>query len=281
MIEGVEAEMPVGPERPRMGGRRLVEQVRYYLPTIVVLVAVLVAWELFVRISGIQTFFLPSPTLIVTRFFEVFSEVREASLYTLLREAVPGFVLGCAVGIIIAFATSRWTTAREVLLPFAIAANSIPIVAFAPIMNNWFGLLNPFSKVAIVAIIVFFPMMINTTRGLVEVDAGALELMRSYAASDFEIMWKLRVPNALPYMFNAFKVGSALSMIGAIVGEFFGGPYNSLGQYITQKASLFDFPETWAAIIIGSLLGIAFYLVIVLIERLAMPWHVSLRAAGE
>lgn len=280
VVEGLEAEMPLGPERTSLGGRRFGDQLRYYLPTIVVFVAVIAFWEVFVRVSGIQTFFLPAPSVIVTRFFQVFNEVWSASLYT-LSEAVGGFVVGCALGVIVAFVTARWTIAREVLLPFSIAANSIPIVAFAPIMNNWFGLLNPTSKMAIVAIIVFFPMMINTTRGLVEVDAGALELMRSYAASDFEILRRLRLPNALPYMFNAFKVGAALSMIGAIVGEFFGGPFNSLGQYITQKASLFDFPETWAAIIIGSLLGIAFYLVIVAIERIVMPWHVSVRGAGE
>lgn len=261
----------------RSVGRRILAQLNYYLPTIVVLVAVLVAWEFFVRISQIQVFFLPSPLVIVSRFFEVFSEIWGASIFTLI-EAVGGFVVGCSLGLIVAFATSRWTTAREVLLPFSIAANSIPIVAFAPILNNWFGLLNKSSKMAIVAVITFFPMMINTTRGLVEVDSSALELMRSYAASEFEILRKLRTPNALPYIFNALKVASVLSLIGAIVGEFFGGPFNSLGQYITQKASLFDFPETWAAIIVGSLLGIGFYLVIVLIERLVMPWHVSVRS---
>ena len=269
-------DMIVEPERQTLSGSRLVEQVRYYGPTIIVLLAALAVWEFGVRLLQIPVFFLPRPTLIITVFFQVFSDIWVASLYT-LSEAVGGFVLGCGLGIIVAFSTSRWLAAREVLLPLSIAANSIPIIAFAPIMNNWFGILNPTSKMAIVTIKVFFPMMINTTRGLVDVDPNALELMRSYAASEFDILWRLRTPNALPYMFNAFKIAATLSMIGAIVGEFFGGPYSSLGQYITQKAALFDFPETWAAIIVASLLGIAFYLVIVALERLAMPWHVSVR----
>ncbi len=193
------------------------------------------------------------------------------------KEAIGGLAIGATGGILMAFVTSRWTTTREALLPFAIAANSMPIIAFAPIMNNWFGIDNPFSKMAIVAIMVFFPMMINTVRGLTSVDARSLELMRSYAASPREILFKLRVPNALPYIFNGFKVAAALSMIGAIVGEYFGGPRIALGVFITQEAALFRFASAWAAIIIACLLGIALYLLILLAERLAMPWHVSFR----
>lgn len=194
-----------------------------------------------------------------------------------LKEALGGFAIGCSLGILVALATARWTTTREAIMPFAIAVNSMPIIAFAPIMNNWFGIDNPFSKMAVVAIMTFFPMMINTVRGLTLVDARSLELMRSYAASEFEILRKLRVPNALPYVFNGFKVAAALSMIGAIVGEYFGGPRIALGVFITQEAALFRFSSAWAAIIIACLMGIALYLVIVIVERLAMPWHVSFR----
>ena len=162
-------------------------------------------------------------------------------------------------------------------MPFAIAANSTPIIAFAPIMNNWFGLDNPFSKMAIVAIMIFFPMMINTVRGLTSVDPRSLELMRSYAASEFEILFKLRIPNCLPYLFNGFKIAAALSMIGAVVGEYFGGPRIALGVFITQEAALFRFSSAWAAIIVACILGIALYLIILVAERLAMPWHVSFR----
>lgn len=202
--------------------------------------------------------------------------ILQAAFFT-LREALGGFALGCSLGILMALATARWTVTREAFMPFAIAANSTPIIAFAPIMNNWFGLDNPFSKMAIVAIMIFFPMMINTVRGLVSVDARSLELMRSYAASDFEILFKLRIPNSLPYLFNGFKIAAALSMIGAVVGEYFGGPRIALGVFITQEAALFRFSSAWAAIIVACILGIALYMVILAAERLAMPWHVSFR----
>lgn len=202
--------------------------------------------------------------------------ILQASWFT-LKEALGGFALGSLAGILMALATARWTTTREALLPFAIAANSMPIIAFAPIMNNWFGLDNPFSKMAIVAIMIFFPMMINTVRGLTSVEARSLELMRSYAASEFEILFKLRLPNALPYIFSGFKVAASLSMIGAIVGEYFGGPRIALGVFITQEAALFRFSSAWSAIIIACMMGIALYLIILLAERLAMPWHVSFR----
>jgi NitT/TauT family transport system permease protein len=200
----------------------------------------------------------------------------QAGLFT-LREALGGFVIGSTAGILVALATARWTTTREALLPFAIAANSMPIIAFAPIMNNWFGIDNPFSKMAIVAIMIFFPMMINTVRGLTLVDPRSLELMRSYAAGDLEIMLKLRIPNSLPYLFNGFKVAAALSMIGAVVAEYFGGPRIALGVFITQEAALFRFSSAWAAIIIACIMGIALYVIILAVERLVMPWHVSFR----
>ncbi len=200
-----------------------------------------------------------------------------ASWFT-LKEALGGMAMGTVAGIAVALATTRWAASREALLPFAIAANSMPIIAFAPIMNNWFGIDNPFSKMAIVTIMIFFPIMINTVRGLTSVDNRSLELMRSYAASDSEILMKLRIPNALPSLFSGLKVAGALAMIGAIVGEYFGGPRIALGVFITQEAALFRFATAWAAILIACLLGIAIYLVILLAERLALPWHQTFRA---
>lgn len=165
-------------------------------------------------------------------------------------------------------------------MPFAIAANSVPIIAFAPIMNNWFGLTNPASKMAIVAIMVFFPTMINTVRGLTMVEARQLELMQSYAARPTKILWALRIPNALPYIFSAFRVASALSVIGAVVAEFFGGPRATLGVFITQEAAGFDFARAWTGIIMASIIGISFYMLVLVLERWLMPWHVSFRKKG-
>lgn len=255
---------------------RIGERLRYYLPTVVVLVSVILLWEILVRALNIQQFLLPKPTSIAEAFVKQFPQLLSFGLFT-LREALVGFAIGCSLGIIVALVTARWTQANQALLPFAIAANSIPIIAFAPITNTWFGLTNPLSKMVIVAVIVFFPVMINTLRGLTLVNPQSLELMRSYGAGAWDIFRALRVPNALPFLFSALKVASVLSMIGAVVGEYFGGPRAALGVFIMQEAALFRFTNAWAAIIIACIFGISFYLVILLAERLVMPWHVSVR----
>ena len=269
-------------------GAQLSRRLVYYLPTLAVAVAVILIWESIVVIFNIQQFLLPKPSAIFAEFMvqvELWLAPEESSLLfdasgATLWEAFGGFIIGCGSGILVALITSRWTIVSEATMPFAIAANSVPIIAFAPIMNNWFGLTNPASKMAIVAIIVFFPTMINTVRGLTLVDVSQLELMRAYAAKPSHIMFKLRIPNALPYIFSALRVASALSLIGAVVAEFFGGPRATLGVYITQEASAFDFAKAWTAIVTASLIGISFYLVILLLERRLMPWHVSFRDAG-
>ncbi len=189
-----------------------------------------------------------------------------------------GCVIGTVAGVTVALLTARFVTARELVLPFAIGASAVPIIAFAPLMNNWFGVLNPLSKMMIVAVLVFFPVVVNVTRGLTQVEPAALELMRSYAASDTSILRLVRVPNALPYFFTALKVGTTLSLIGAIVGEYFGGSNDVLGRVIVQSASALRFDVTWAAIVIGATTGIVLYLVIVAIERVVIPWHASVRS---
>jgi NitT/TauT family transport system permease protein len=265
--------------------RRTGQSLSFYLPTILIAVAVLVIWELAVRLFNIREFILPRPTDILAEFLnelQIFvTPGRQSILFEAARatlwSAFGGFVIGCGAGILVALATARWTIISEATMPFAIAANSVPIIAFAPIMNNWFGITNPASKMAIVAIIVFFPTMINTVRGLTLVDARQLELMQSYAASQFKVLRALRIPNALPFIFSALRVASSLSVIGAVVSEFFGGPRATLGVYITQEASGFNFTRAWSAILVASLIGIGFYNVILLLERWIMPWHAALR----
>lgn len=267
---------------------RLTEGLRYYLPTILIAISVLVVWELLVRLLNIQQFLLPRPSAILEEFFKevrLFTSPGEGSILfqaagATLYSAVGGFALGCGAGIFVALGTARWTIISQALMPFAIAANSVPIIAFAPIMNNWFGLTNPASKMAIVAIIVFFPTMINTVRGLTMVEPRQLELMHSYAASPWKILRALRIPNALPYMLSAMRVASALSVIGAVVAEFFGGPRATIGVFITQEAAGFNFARAWTGIIMASIIGISFYVLVIVAERWLMPWHSSLRRKG-
>lgn len=281
MAKATEKSYPTRRASPQADQRvPFILRVRYYLPTIIIFFAVLITWELAVRLLGVKQFILPAPSAILNAFLNGISQMVGLGIYT-GTEALGGFLLGCGLGIAVSLATARWTAARETLLPLAIAANSVPIIAFAPIMNNWFGITNQFSKMAIVAVITFFPMMINMTRGLTLVEPAALELMRSYAVSEWTVLKEVRIPNSLPYMFNAFKICSTLALIGAVVGEFFGGTRESLGVYITQEAALFRFENSWAAIVIACLLGIGFYLLIVAIERLVIPWHASVRKLEE
>lgn len=264
---------------------RMLRFFQKYAPSITLAVGVLAVWELVVTVFAIQQFLLPKPSAILTEYLNelrLFLNPEGASLLfeasgATLREAIGGFVIGCGSGIGIALLTARWTAVNQALMPFAIAANSVPIIAFAPIMNNWFGITNPFSKMAIVSIIVFFPTMINTVRGLTLIDLNQLELMHSYAASPMRIMRDLRIPNALPFVFSALRVASSLCVVGAIVGEFFGGPRATLGVFITQEASSFNFPRAWSAIIMASLIGLSMYFVVLALERWLMPWHVSIR----
>jgi NitT/TauT family transport system permease protein len=152
-------------------------------------------------------------------------------------------------------------------MPYAIAASAVPIIAFAPITNAWFGVLNPHSKWAIAGVLCFFPVLVNTLRGLRSVRPEAIELMRSYAAGDVDIFRRVRIPAALPFIFAGLKVATVLAMIGAIVGDYFGGAINALGVQIENSISLFDFALGWAAIVVASAFGIAFYAAVSVAER--------------
>jgi len=257
-----------------------VTRLRRYLPAGIAFVAILALWEGLVRVFDVQSFVLARPSEIMASFVETSEVIWSAGLNTLI-EAVGGLVIGVVLGVAVALAATRWVGVRTGLLPIATAASAMPIVAVAPIMNQWFTITSPLSKMMVVSVIVFFPVMINTVRGLTEVDPSQIELMESLAAEPRQILTGVRIPAAMPYFFSALKVASALALIGAIVAEYFGGPQDVLGQYIINRANLFQFPDAWAAILVASIIGIAFYLLVSLIERLVMPWHVSMRAGAE
>lgn len=256
--------------RSRMSGPAF-ERIRRYLPPAIVFVLGLVAWQIFYTSEG---FFrpIPTPTEIAGATVREWDALASAALATIV-EALGGLAIGTTAGLSVGFLTARWAVARDILLPLAIGASTIPIIAVAPILNNWFGVLNPMSKMMMAALLVFFPVVISVTRGLVEVKPGHVELMRSYAADDGLILRKVRVPNMLPFFFTALKVGTTLAFIGAIVGEFFGGTSNVLGRIVLQRISGGQFDVAWAAIIIGALAAILSYLAVTLIERWMIPWY--------
>jgi NitT/TauT family transport system permease protein len=245
-----------------------------WFPAIVVFVVVVGLWEISLLALNVQSFLVPRPTVIAGSLASEWETLGRGLVYT-GGEAVGGLLIGVAIGTLVGTATARWASARELLLPVAIGASTVPIIAFAPITKNWFGYDSPVARMSIVALMVFFPVMVNTIRGLANVDPAAVELMRSYAAGDARVLRSLRVPNALPYWFTALRIATTLSVIGAVVGEFFGGPLYSLGIYITLETGHSRYPTAWAGIVVACALGIGLYLIVVVLERLVMPWRIA------
>jgi NitT/TauT family transport system permease protein len=265
----------VQPVPPTMG-RRIGQTALDWLPALAVFVLGLAAWQGLVAAFHVQEFLLPKPTAIGHAFWLQKSALWSQGIYT-FKEALGGYALGAGLGLLVALLFAAWRPLAGAFMPYAVAANAVPIIAFAPIMNNWFGLLNPFSKMAIAAVLCFFPVMINTLRGLTSVHPSSIELMQSYAAGRLSLFRRVRIPNALPHMFTGLKVATVLSMIGAIVGEYFGGPTDALGVKILNDSSYGNFTDAWAGIVMASLLGIVFYALVALAERLTTSWHPSAR----
>lgn len=252
---------------------------RRNLPAIVVFFVTLAVWEFVVSSLDVRAFILPAPSSIANALvenWEVGYQIWPAAQVT-FQEAAGGMVIGTVLGVVMALMISRWTLAGDIALPVAVAISAIPIIAFAPIANNWFGVLSPTSKMVIAAVLVFFPIMINVLRGLTEVPASSIELMRSYAAGSWAVFRKVRLPNALPFFLTGLKVSVTLALIGAVVGEYFGGLTVALGRIVVSSASRLAFEVTWAAIIVASVVGIGMYLLIVAIERVVIPWHPEVR----
>ena len=251
---------------------------RLAAPPVVAGIAILLIWQ--GLLTAFDGFILPPPTEIVASLFDNFGEIWDAARNTGFI-IVSGLVLGVAYGAIAALLVTRFRLANEMITPLAVAVNAIPIIALAPVFNAWFGLLSPRSNQAVVVILVFFPVFINTTRGLTQVEPSQIELMESYAARKWTITREVRIPNALPYFFTALKVASSLAVIAAIVAEYFGGRQDALGPLITQSAGLTRYDDAWAAVLAGTLIGMVLYALVVIAERLVMPWHSTMRADGS
>jgi NitT/TauT family transport system permease protein len=257
----------------RLPGRRL----QSWAPALVVFALGLVAWEWILPWLGVERYLLPPLSDVLTAFWESRDELLRGGWIT-FQEALGGFALGCSAAFVMALVLARWRPLGSALMPYLIAANAIPIIAFAPITNAWFGTLSPWSKIVIAAVLCFFPVLVNTLRGLTSVRPESLELMRSYAASQVVVFRRLRIPTSLPFVFSALKIASVLAMIGAVVGDYFGGSTEALGVQIISSVSLAQYETAWAAILVASVLGIGFYAAVALAERLTMGWHPSARA---
>jgi NitT/TauT family transport system permease protein len=250
-----------------------------WLPAIFVFVLAIVVWQLAIDVFNIQRFLLPKPAAIVSTFWTQRSALWSAGWLT-FKEALGGFAIGSGLGIFMAVVLARFRRLGDALMPIAIAANAIPIIAFSPIFNAWFDPLSPAPRMATAAVLCFFPVLVNTLRGLTSVRPAQIDLMHSYAASELEIFRRVRAPTALPFVFSALKVATVLAMIGAIVADYF-GTFGSLGITIKNSVSLFDFETAWAAILTASILGVLMYVAVSVAERYALQWDPSRQERGS
>lgn len=236
---------------------------------VIAFIAILIVWEFAVRALAVPQYLLPAPSAILLDFI--------TNIYTLifhtgitLWEAFLGFALANAIGIFIAVVFAHSSVLEKGLYPYAIALKTTPIIAMAPLLLLWFG--NGIaSKVAAAALIAFFPAIVNTTKGLKAVDAEALDLLHSLSATKWQIFTKLRLPNALPYIFSAFKISTSLAVVGAIVGEFVGAN-RGIGYLILVNSYHLEIVKMFSAVIAAALAGILFFWVIALIEKRVIFW---------
>jgi NitT/TauT family transport system permease protein len=254
--------------------RRLADLVPPFLFGLVVLAL----WELVVRAAHVPAIILPAPSAIAARF-AVSIPTLAADFWQTVKGVLAGYVLGSGAGLVFAILVDRSDFLRRGLLPFGNLVSALPIVGIAPIMVMWFGFDWP-SKAAVVVVMTFFPMLVNTVAGLESASAMERDLMKTWAASDWQTLTALRLPAALPFVFNALKVNTTLAMIGAIVAEFFGTPIVGMGFRISTEVGHLGIDMVWATILVAALTGSLFYGIVAAIERRVTFWHPSFRAKG-
>ena len=240
----------------------------------------LLLWQLVVKGFGISPVFLPAPSDIWVRFFTSFATLKADFIQTFLRAVLAGWAIGSLAGFLVAIMCDAWGFLRRGLLPLGNLFAALPIVGVAPIMVMWFGF-DWQSKAAVVVIMTFFPMLVNAVTGLEASGHLERDLMRSYGASYFDTLIKLRLPAAMPFIFNALKINSTLALIGAIVAEFFGTPIVGMGFRISTEVARFSLDMVWAEIAVAAIAGSAFYGLIALVERAVTFWHPSYRSRKD
>ncbi len=260
----------------RVGAVR--QRLAVVVPPVVLGVVLLVAWEQWVVQNDIEPYLMPKPSAIREQA-ELLDEVIRRSAWITGGNAVIGLALGIAIGVGMALVASRLRFFRDMVTPVSAALNAVPLIAITPILNNAIGGTSQVGRRLVVALVVFFPIFVNTLRGLSQVDPTQAELMRSYAASAGAISRKVRVPNALPHFFTGFKVAASGAVISAVVAEYFGGPQGGLGYFIASNAAQSRTPQAWSFVLAACAMGLAFFVLAVVLERLAMPWRAKRSAA--
>jgi ABC-type nitrate/sulfonate/bicarbonate transport system ATPase subunit/ABC-type nitrate/sulfonate/bicarbonate transport system permease component len=223
-------------------------------------------WEGAVRGFNLKPYFLAPPSKIVEQFWSNISRIWEAASVSGMN-ALVGLVVGTVLGVAMSFVLSRYKFLGELITPLAIALNAIPIFVLVAVLNNMYSITSEIPRRFMVTLVVYFIVLVNVAKGLTQVRSTHVELMRSYAASEFEILRKVRVPNAVPYLFTALKIAAPASVITAFVSEYFGGSQNGLGSRITSNIANSKNAAAWAYVLGACLLGLVFYIVSVVLEN--------------
>jgi NitT/TauT family transport system permease protein len=239
-------------------------------------VTLIVLWELLVRGLNISPVLLPAPSSIAARFASSTHILWADVTQTFFKGALSGYAIGCGAAFLTAIAVDRLPFLRRGLLPVGNFVAALPIIGMAPIMVMWFGF-DWQSKAAVVVLMVYFPMLVNTVQGLQASEPMQRDLMRTYAAGYWQTLARLRLPAAAPFIFNGLKICTTLALIGAIVAEFFGSPTVGMGFRISTEVGRLSLDMVWAEIAVAALVGSAFYGVVALFERAATFWHPSQR----
>ena len=237
---------------------------------------ILIIWEAATRGAGIPFILLPPPSAIGVRLAGSLPILWTDVQQTIFKSVLIGYIIGCASGFIVAILADRVTFLRRGLLPIGNLVSALPIIGVAPIMVMWFGF-DWESKAAVVVIMTFFPMLVNTVAGLTAAGNIERDLMRTYASNYWQTLLKLRLPAAAPFIFNALKINSTLALIGAIVAEFFGTPMSGMGFRISTEIGRMNVDMVWAEIAVAAVAGSVFYGIVAIIERMTTFWHPSIR----
>ena len=238
--------------------------------------SILVLWEGLVRGLDISQVILPPPSQVASVFVSSLDLLWIDFVQTVLKGALRGFLIGAVAALIVAFLIDRSSFLTRGLLPIGNFVAALPIVGIAPILVNWFGF-DWQSKAAVVVVMVFFPILVNTVQGLRETDKIQRDLMQTYASGYFQTLIKLRLPAAMPFVFNGLKIATTLALIGAIVAEYFGSPTRGMGFRISTGVGSLSIDLVWAEIFVAALAGSAFYGLVAWIEKRVTFWHPSQR----
>ncbi|MGR3344369.1 MAG: ABC transporter permease [Paracoccaceae bacterium] len=239
-------------------------------------VTILAVWEGLVRGLDVPGVILPPPTVIAVKFAASTATLWGDFVQTFVKGALSGYFIGCGTAVVTAILIDRSAFLQRGLLPVGNFIAALPIIGTAPILVMWFGF-DWQSKSAVVVVMVFFPMLVNTVQGLASSDAMQRDLMKTYSASYWQSLFKMRLPAAMPFIFNGLKISTTLALIGAIVAEFFGSPTRGMGFRISTEVGRLALDMVWAEITVAAIAGSAFYGVVALIEKGVTFWHPSQR----